>query len=324
MADYRVILLDADDYGKWNVFVDESPEGCIFNKTWYLEAAGAHFRILAAHDVTGDIVGGIVLPFGVDGKIAMMPAFTQTLGVLLAPFPTGKYVRRLSRESDITAALADNIPDCKYFDCYFHYNFTNWLPFHWQGYHQTTRYTYVLDYAGGIEAVKKGMSQTLRNTIRKAEKSGFTARTDLNPEDGFALVRSTLEQRSPNSALPLERYVKLNDALQERRAATFFGAFDKDGALQAVSYIVHDSRAAYYLLAGRNVEEEHSPAGAFVLWEAIKYFADKAGRFDFEGSMIQGVERFFRSFGGRQMPYFNISKTTGKFRRLVENFRKSL
>ena len=30
--------------------------------------------------------------------------------------------------------------------------------------------------------------------------------------------------------------------------------------------------------------------------------------FDFEGSMLEGVEGFFRSFGGVQTPYFRLSK----------------
>ncbi len=32
--------------------------------------------------------------------------------------------------------------------------------------------------------------------------------------------------------------------------------------------------------------------------------------FDFEGSMLQPLERFFRAFGARQTPYLSVSRTS--------------
>jgi hypothetical protein len=51
-----------------------------------------------------------------------------------------------------------------------------------------------------------------------------------------------------------------------------------------------------------------SGAGSLVLWEAIKFAATVSEQFDFEGSMIEPVERFFRAFGGTPTPYFSIQK----------------
>lgn len=36
----------------------------------------------------------------------------------------------------------DNLPKFDYFNMNFHYSITNWLPFYWRGFKQTTRYTY--------------------------------------------------------------------------------------------------------------------------------------------------------------------------------------
>jgi len=40
------------------------------------------------------------------------------------------------------------------------------------------------------------------------------------------------------------------------------------------------------------------------------------GVFDFEGSMIEPVERFFRSFGAQRVPYFGITKNRHLFKLL--------
>ena len=46
-----------------------------------------------------------------------------------------------------------------------------------------------------------------------------------------------------------------------------------------------------------------------LLWEAIQFSSDVTRKFNFEGSMIKSIEKFFRAFGGRQVPYLEITKT---------------
>jgi hypothetical protein len=43
-------------------------------------------------------------------------------------------------------------------------------------------------------------------------------------------------------------------------------------------------------------------------WHAIQFAATVTGRYDFVGSMMENVERVFRSFGAVQKPYFSIFK----------------
>jgi hypothetical protein len=58
------------------------------------------------------------------------------------------------------------------------------------------------------------------------------------------------------------------------------------------------------------MDERYNDSGAMSLlfWNAIKLASEKGLAFNFEGSMIPGVERFFRSFGGGLTPVFYISK----------------
>ena len=46
-----------------------------------------------------------------------------------------------------------------------------------------------------------------------------------------------------------------------------------------------------------------------LLWEAILYSKNelKAQVFDFEGSMIPSIERYFRKFGGELTPYYTLN-----------------
>jgi hypothetical protein len=49
-----------------------------------------------------------------------------------------------------------------------------------------------------------------------------------------------------------------------------------------------------------------------VLFESIKFAMQSKRAFDFEGSMIESIEKYFRTFGAIQKPYHSVSKTSSK------------
>ena len=80
----------------------------------------------------------------------------------------------------------------------------------------------------------------------------------------------------------------------------------------AVAYVVWDGNAAYYLLGGADPALRTSGASSLLLWEALRRARDVTDVFDFEGSMLAPVERFFRGFGAVQTPYLRVSRATAR------------
>jgi lipid II:glycine glycyltransferase (peptidoglycan interpeptide bridge formation enzyme) len=64
----------------------------------------------------------------------------------------------------------------------------------------------------------------------------------------------------------------------------------------------------YYLFGGMDEAYGDSGAKSLLFWKAINMASEKNLTFNFEGSMIPGVERFFRSFGGELTPVYYIYK----------------
>ena len=60
-----------------------------------------------------------------------------------------------------------------------------------------------------------------------------------------------------------------------------------------------------------------------VLIEGIKFAMETNRTFDFEGSMIESIEKYFRSFGAIQRAYFNIFKTNSNYLKTI-NYLKSV
>ena len=103
-----------------------------------------------------------------------------------------------------------------------------------------------------------------------------------------------------------------------RNQCKWFIAQDEKEQNHAGVLIVWDENSAYYLLGGSDPNLRNSGAMSLCMWEAIKFASTVAKKFDFEGSMIESVERFFRAFGAEQKPYFHITKTPSYILRMAK------
>jgi lipid II:glycine glycyltransferase (peptidoglycan interpeptide bridge formation enzyme) len=201
----------------------------------------------------------------------------------------------------------------------------NWLPFYWNGYSQTTRYTYRLDKLDDVDALWSNVRESVRTDVRKASaRFGVTVRTDLGVADFLRLNRMVFERQS--MAVPYSESLvnRIDSVCASRGQRQIVIAEDSQGRRHAGAFIVWDDATAYYLLGGADPELRSSGASSLCLWEAIKHAATVTSSFDFEGSMIQSVERHFRAFGATQTPYFQIRRTTSRRARLAETARMVL
>lgn len=242
-----------------------------------------------------------------------MPALTQTMGVWLR-YPEGqKYAKKLAFEKEVFTELVEKLPQVDMFIQNFHYSITNWLPFYWLGFEQTTRYTYRIEDLSDHEKIWSNFSDSARRDIRKGEKN-IIVRSDLGI-DKFLVVNGLTFARQ-NMVMPYtNEFVKsLDNACMAHNARKIFFAEDAQGRIHAVLYIVWDSNSARGVMGGGDPELRNSGAYSRLMWEAIKFASTVSSSFDFCGSMIESVEHSFRSFGARQIPYFQITKMSRKMR----------
>lgn len=283
----------------------------VFSACWWLEAtAGKGNWGLCEVKENGKTVASMpwVMKHRFGLKTVSHPALTQTLGPWLADPPPGtKYAKRLAREKDLMEALIDQLPYYQVFRQNFAPEVTNWLPFYWKGFQQTTRYTYRLTNLGEPEIICSGFQNKIRTDIRKAKKLGVLVERSSDI-DAFLDVNELTFQRQ-GTKLPYSRpYVKrLFTACQANEAGTIFLARGENGRVHAGSFLVWNDHCAYYLMGGGDPELRNSGATSLAMWHAIQFAATVSQIFDFEGSMIEPVERFFRGFGAVQTPYFAVS-----------------
>ncbi|MBF4344489.1 methicillin resistance protein, partial [Vibrio anguillarum] len=123
------------------------------------------------------------------------PSLTQNLGPWIRS-AHGKYSKQLSREKDLMEALIEQLPQHHYFNQNWHYSNTNWLPFYWKGFEQSTRYTYVISSLDDINSIWEETQDNIRREIRKAEnRFGLVVNSDLPISDFFELNQLTFSRQ---------------------------------------------------------------------------------------------------------------------------------
>ena len=294
----------------WDRFVDDSPQGCIFCRSWWLDAVcGGNYQTLVVRK-GGRILAGAPLPVQRTPWLTRvtMPPLTQTLGVLVAAPGESKYVSRISTEMAIVRVLVDALPPADAFTMHTHRTFTNWLPFHWAGYSQTTRYTYVFDDVADLSLVRQGMAGRVRNTVKKAEKAGIRVEATDDVDAFLEVNRKTFARQGAAMPYGAGLVHRIDEACAARGARTILLASDAGGAVHSAVYLVHDSKCMYNLMQGSDPALRSSGANALAMWRSLELAHERGVAYDFEGSMLEGVESFYRGFGARLVPYFRISR----------------
>lgn len=308
---------------KYRSLCASEPSIPIFSKDWWLDSVAGDSWDVVLVESGGEVQAS--LPYVVNKRygltILRQPVLTQNLGPWLRS-SSAKYARKLSQEKDLLQALFAQLPDYAHFQQNWHYSQTNWLPLYWQGFEQTTRYTYRIDDLSDLEEVWKEFEANIRTDVRKASnKEGVKVRTDLNVNDFLALNEKVFSRQG--LALPYTKDLvqRIDAAAKDKQARKIFIAEDELGRHHAGIYLIWDDNSAYYLMGGGDPELRKSGATSLCMWEAIQFSAKVTKSFDFEGSMIEPVERFFRGFGAVQTPYFSISKTNLKLLKLYNFFK---
>jgi len=250
------------------------------------------------------------MPYYIPCKgIISMPPYAQTMGIWFNPvFEDNLYPRNIFRKQTICENFILRLPVHDYFLQNFHYSFTDWLPFYWKGFRQTTRYTYVLQDIGNPSELWNGLSGNISNNIQKAKKKyQLTVKRNI-PTDLFMEINAQTYKRQGMKPYHPEILKKLIELSRSSNQGDIWGAYDKDNNLHASVFVAWQKNCAYCIASGYNEVFHKSKAHVLTMWAAINDLSGQTRSFDFEGSMIRGIENISRGFGGQQMPFFVIEK----------------
>jgi len=292
----------------------------IFSRAWWMDAVcGEENWDVLLVEKNGEIIAS--MPYYKKKKYGLtaitQPPLTQTNGMWIKYLHAQSVEKRLSYEKKVMNDMIDLLLgiNVDWFSQNFHYSITNWLPFYWRGFQQTTRYTYVIPNINTIDLDElfSRFSHAKRKNIKRAE-SMVEIKLGLSSQDFYNHHKMTLAKQGEAISYSFNTFNRIYNATVQREHGQTIYAIDKLGQIHSALFVIWDENSAYDLISTIDPDLRDSGSVSLLIREIIKFVSARTTHFDFEGSMIEGVENSFRQFATVQKPYFNISYMSRKMR----------
>lgn len=285
----------------------------IYDQPWWLDAVcGKDHWEVVLYEKNGAVLGA--MPCYIKSKFRLnyvtQPPFTQHNGVWINYPGNQVEAKRISYEKEVIEGLLrelEKLPICCYLQAHSP-RLTNWLPFYWKGYKQTTYYTYRLPDIHDTEAVYKNFQSNKRKNINKARKVGYAVKFDLAEEAFYEHHKQSLKKQGADIQYSFELFKRIYHAAYANHSGRTIYIEDENGTLLCALFNLWDKEWGYDLISAIDPDTRNSGAPDLLVYSMLEYLSDKVIGYDFEGSMIPGVEESFRHFGAVQTPYFLINK----------------
>lgn len=299
----------------------------VFSSPWWLDctAGEGNWDVILVED-DGLIVCSF--PYVINkGRIhtsLSMPSVTQKLGpYIVYPEAQKNEYKRIEYENYIFECIISALPKYDLFNINFDCKYRNWLEFYWNGFQQTSRYTY------RIEDLKENtwfdaFEKSKKKKIKKGEKQ-FYFKQDLDVDAFYNYFEEVIKSRNEEVVYNRDFFRKLYSSVYEKKAGKSFYCLDKEtGAIAAIKFLVWDSETAYDIIGIRKKEYNSSGSTEYLTYKCVEFCSAFVDCFDFEGSMVKGVEDAYRGYGTRQTEYYNISKDNRNLVLLLSDCKKVL
>jgi hypothetical protein len=283
---------------------------CLFQDPWWLNlTTEGHWdeAVIANNEgVIGRMPYRTLRRYG--ATVLTQPRLTPYAGPWFRP-STAKSSNQFSERRKLTMELLSKLPKFDLFSQNLWPEIPDWLPFYWAGYSQQTTYTNWHRNLTDTDAIWRGFLDGTRWEIRKAQK-----RVTIVVSDDVERLCTMHEQTFVNQGLRPPRERKFLRAVVEGAMSAGRGrivfATDEEGNPHAATFLVFDDRSAHYLIGGSDARFRASGAASLLVWDAIQFAARNSRLFDFEGSTVEGISRFFRGFNPEMVAVSHIHRTS--------------
>lgn len=180
------------------------------------------------------------------------------------------------------------------------------------------RRTFYVDLRQDEDFLFNAIQPRRRNYIRSASRQLYVeTSTDPDLELFVQWHRRAFEKKGKAYPYNLRLIRNVFDQGKARGNSPFLIARQANGAIAAMLWTPVDRDKAYHLLAAIDPGLKVNGTMDFLTWEAMRR-ARAAGLscYDFEGSMDEGIARFFRNFGGEEQSFMAYEHTFSQLWRL--------
>lgn len=281
------------EFEKWDLCLEQASNSLVYGYSWYLNQVSPNWDALVLDNYHA------VMPLTHGRKYFIhylhQPFFTQQLGVFA----------KVQLNQDLIIEFISSIPS-KFRFIEVNLNEQNY--FLSEEYNLIKRKNYLLNLNKPYDKlVKDYNNQALRN-LKKSRKQEIELRT-IQYKEVITFYR--IHKSEVTLGVKAEDYLALEGLMEVayKRGKLFSkGVFSKSGELLACgSYLMQKGRIIF-LIGTSSASGRETGAMHYLMDSIIFQFANHKMLFDFEGSEIPGIARFYKSFGAIKTHYFRLKK----------------
>gem|GEM_PF-1735295 len=308
------VELPESAYDRWDRFVASSVNGSIFHTAWWQRAWGLEPTVRAITNSEGELQAGLCCCVGRRfGTTAIIkPPMTCFNG------PVYSAIKRRSRHGHdsqlkhLFLATLHGLPRLGMYDLALTYTDLDVVSFLWNGFDTMLEYSYVIpieEKETWIQHTSKTRRWTLRRACKDASDQNFFVDDHPHISEVLSVLEETAEAKRYSFAHYAHRLPTWWEAVTSRKAGRAYILRDSQGRSVCTSLMVNDHRSAFYLAGGMRRDVRKGFLMNVLLIHRMIADAHQMGLdFDFAGTVLPGVEGFFRSFGAQLRPSYRLVK----------------
>jgi lipid II:glycine glycyltransferase (peptidoglycan interpeptide bridge formation enzyme) len=172
-----------------------------------------------------------------------------------------------------------------------------------------------------LDNVYNNFKSSLQRQIKKAQKNLLIEEhNDMNGM--YQLYKKSLLQKGIEPIDSVDIFSKVWEFCKVNACGKIYFAKDSESNVHATLFIVYDAHTTYYLAGGTDKTFYGSGAMGYLLWHAIQFGFNTGKKiFDFEGSMDEGIQSFFSTFGTEIIPYMHTSIKHSKLLQFIKKVK---
>lgn len=283
------------DLNKYNLCVKNAYNFRVYAYAWYLDiVANKQWNVLVLNDyeaVTPLPYKRIKRKFL--KKMVSQPFFCQQLGIFSK--------QQLSKEN--FELIIKNFYKLKPYN--YNFNSSNSKNII-QKKHLKFRNNFELNLDKTYLEIKQGYSKNLIRNIKKGVKTDLQISTKVTIQDFI-----TLKKENSIHKIKKENFITMTQLMQKIEAHNLgkLYAVKQENNIVAIAFFITTKDRIIHLFSVSNPIGKRLGGIPVLFDNIIQKNENKNITFDFEGSMIPGVAKFFKSFGSKNNPYLVFNKS---------------
>lgn len=276
----------------------------IFEQPWWLDlVAKDEWKEVYVKDKAGHVLARFA--YVEKNGHAYTPDFTQNIGIWIREDVKKDY----GSQKRIINDLFSQMKTIKSFKLTLAVENKYVLPFRWLGAKIEPRFTYRISRLDDMDALYKSFNKTVKKNINYA-RNKVKLCYDYNGEHLWQLYEKTFSSQDRKVPFNKNKMLEIAQFVVEKQCGRYVEAIDSQGNIHSCALFVFDKNICYYLFGAADRKFSNSGSQNLILWDGIQFASKHSKAFDFEGSMIEGIENFYRQFSGECLPYYVVSKVS--------------